>query len=392
MLYLNNENASFPIKLIYFFYYIPNTPKREEKASDRRHSFLSVPGIPVDEERWNAMRIVLCALALLSGVIGAGFASGREIAHFFAAHGSAAPIAAACACLALFALFFRLPAQLEQAGAPSLQSLCALRFGSRFGNLCSGLFFLLLSVTGGAMLAACAELAALTLPLRHAFGLGMIASILLGGFLAARSISGLALPGAALALLLPALLLRLLRLPAGEACFSPAEGPIRAAASGLTYGALNAAQLAGALPMLLSLKGRERRRAVLLFTLLFGALLALGTAVLHRHRQIIFAQPLPLVYLSRALGKPGFYLCALCLYAAALSTLCAMLTGLMHMLPGSALVPSLCCVLFARLGFGKLVARGYPVLGALCAALLLLLCLPLPSAEGTAQKASSSSR
>lgn len=36
------------------------------------------------------MDILCCALALLSGVIGAGFASGREIVRFFAAHGAMA--------------------------------------------------------------------------------------------------------------------------------------------------------------------------------------------------------------------------------------------------------------------------------------------------------------
>ena len=335
------------------------------------------------------MTTLYCALALLSGVIGAGFASGQEIAHFFAAHGRAAPLAACFACLALLVLFGRLPVLMERAGAHSLQALCAMRFGQRFGRLCAGLFFLLFGVTGGAMLSACAELAALTLPLRHAYGLGMITSLLLGAFLCMRGISGLALPGAALCVLLPLLLLRLLRLPVGEACFSPAQDALGAAASGLSYGALSAAQLAGALPLLLAMDRRQRQRGVLLFSLLFCLMLSLGVAVLRRHRQSVFMQPLPLVYLSRALGKPGHFLCALCLYAAALSTLCAMLTGLLHMLPSrGVLFPALICLLFARFGFGTLISRGYPVLGALCAALLLLLCLPL----SLAQKASSSAR
>ena len=41
-----------------------------------------------------------------------------------------------------------------------------------------------------------------------------------------------------------------------------------------------------------------------------------------------------------------------------------------------AIVCALLCAVLALIGFGRIVQSGYPVLGALCAALLLLLCLP----------------
>ena len=335
------------------------------------------------------MTTISCALALLSGVIGAGFASGREIAHFFAAHGLAAPLAALCACAALLALICLLPAQMERAGVSSLDALCRAQLGARFGRLCAGLFFLLFAVTGGAMLAACAELAALLLPIRHSYGVGLLASLLLGALLCRCRLHGLALPGALLTAGLPVLLIRLLALPAGEACFSPVRSAVRAAGSGLSYGALSAAQLAGTLPLLLPLRRRQRRHAAMLFALLFGALLLLGVAVLRRHRQAALFQRLPFVYLCRSLGRAGYLLCAFCLYAAALSTLCAMLAALRPLLrTGSVWPGALCCLVLARMGFGTLIARGYPALGALCAALLLLLCLPCRAP----QKVSSSSR
>ena len=50
------------------------------------------------------MDILCCALALLGGVIGAGFASGREIVRFFAAHGAMGFVAVAFSLAALAAL------------------------------------------------------------------------------------------------------------------------------------------------------------------------------------------------------------------------------------------------------------------------------------------------
>ena len=269
---------------------------------------------------------------------------------------------------------------MERLGARDAVSLCRARFGSRLGAVCAGLFFLLSAVTAGAMLAACAEISALTVPLRHAYGLGMAGSLLLGLFLARRRSRGLAVSGAALIALLPVLLVRLYFLPAGEACFYPAMAPdlpMRAAADGVSYAALNAALLLGAAPMLLPLEKSERKRSVLLFCLLFSALLALGCAVCAKHAPVALSHPMPFLALSRNLGG-GYMLIALCLYAAALSTLAAMIVGMRGMLPLPAAAADIfvcaLCVLFARMGFASLVQSAYPVLGAVCAVLLLLLC------------------
>ncbi len=329
------------------------------------------------------MSCISAALALLSGAIGAGFASGREIVGFFAIHGPTAYTAAVCALAALAFFFLRLCAQLEHAGCSTLAALCRIRLGRRLGGLCALLFVLLCAVTGGAMLCACAELGALVLPMRHAYGITMAFSLLAGLVCAHRGVNGLALPGALLTALLPVLLLRLLGIKGGEACFLPAMAPalpIRPAADGMAYGALNAAMLAGMLPSLLSLEASARKKAVVLFTLLFGALLLLGVLVCHSHMAEIYMQPMPFVFLSRALGKNGYLLLSACLYAAAFSTLCAMLLGMQRLLPfaksNSLALSAVLCLFFARIGFGLLVSRGYPVLGALCAGLLFVLCLP----------------
>ena len=329
------------------------------------------------------MAAVSMALALLGGVIGAGFASGREILRFFAGHGRMASAAIACALAMLLALFLRLPAQMDACGAGSLIALCRIRLGRRFGLFCGGLFMLLCAVTGAAMLAASAELGALLLPISHAYALSLAFSLLMAVLFALLGFSGVALPGALLACLFPLLLMRLWALPMGEACFLPAmtpDLPVRALSDGAAYGALSAAQMAGMLSQLAAQPRKDRQRAVILFILLFGSILSLGTAVCCRHMPAIVHQALPFVCLSRALGAPGYRLVALCMYAAALSTLCVMLRALMpasclkHALGAAAL-----CLLLSLIGFDTLIAHGYPLLGALCAGLLLVLCLPVCS-------------
>ena len=80
------------------------------------------------------MDILCCALALLGGVIGAGFASGREIVRFFAAHGAMGFIAVAFALAALLALFALLPIRLAAEGQTGLSGLCRGRGGGGGGG------------------------------------------------------------------------------------------------------------------------------------------------------------------------------------------------------------------------------------------------------------------
>lgn len=330
------------------------------------------------------MAAIGAALALFSGVAGAGFASGREIVRFFAVHGRMAYAGAALSVLLMGALFLRIASLMRRLHAPSLPQLCRLRLGERFGLICGALFCLLHAVTGGAMLAACAELGALTLPIRSAYGAALGASLLLAMLLSIRD-AGLALPGAALAALMPALLVRLLALPAGEACFLPAMRPAASAlCDGACYAALSAAQLGGLIPMLAEQSSRLRRRTLLLFAAMLSAALLLALAVCLRHISAVVHQPLPFVYLSRSLGRGAYLPTALCLYAAALTTLCAMLRALRRSL--GPVCCALCCLIPALLGFDTLVGTLYPLLSALCAGLLVVLCAP------TGQKDSPSSR
>ena len=87
------------------------------------------------------MDILCCALALLGSVVGAGFASGREIVRFFAAHGAMGFVAVAFSLAALAALFLCLAERLSAAGQTGLPGLCASRFGARVGGVCTCLLY-----------------------------------------------------------------------------------------------------------------------------------------------------------------------------------------------------------------------------------------------------------
>lgn len=332
------------------------------------------------------MDILCCALALLGSVVGAGFASGREIVRFFAAHGAMGFVAVAFSLAALAALFLCLAERLSAAGQPGLPGLCASRFGARVGGVCTALFFLLSAVTGGAMLAACAELSALVWPIRPAYAAGFFITLPLAVWLAAHEARGLAAVGRG-ALRADACSARPPAVPAGgRGLLFPGGAARPGAPRRAGRGALcraerrhdggRAADAAGAFRA----KTPRLRRAA--HPALRPAADAGDARLPKAPSERRDAAGLPFVWLSRRLGSGGYLLVALCLYAAALSTLCAMLCAMANLLPrglktGARLILSaLLCAALARVGFGRIVQSGYPILGALCAALLLLLALP----------------
>lgn len=325
------------------------------------------------------MDSLIVSFMLLSGVVGAGLASGREVVRFFACHGVFCVPAVLAAVFTLCALFLRLSGRMAEHHAASLTALCRQRLGERFGLFCAALFFLLTIVTAGAMLAALGELSALLFPLRCAEWLGIVVLLPLAFLCSHPGGAGL-LPGVALCVLFSALLCRLLRLPADSVFFLrpsfSADQPLRALADGAIYGALNAAMLAGLMPALSGLPRRVRTRSVLRFGLLLLALLLPAALVCRAHLAAIREQPLPFVYLMRETGG-GYVLLVLCMACAAFTTLCAMQRAACLLLPPrvpGVLVAAL-TLAFSMLGFTPLVGAAYPMLGAVCMGLLLLLCL-----------------
>lgn len=302
--------------------------------------------------------------AIVGAVIGAGFASGREVAAFFARYGAMSWLGVLTAAVVISLI------GLGVTRAPGVPDAWKGRWP---GRVWSGLFIALLSATGGAMLAGAGEIAALTLPLHGAYWMGLLVALCLAWWLSERRLAGLAAVSMALTASLIAVMLMGLWLPGMEGVWvEEAPGWSKLPESllrGVCYGGFNVVLASPVLDETAAvLPPRRRRRCVLLAGVLLGAVLAMGNAVLLRHPALL-SVPLPYVALMGLWGRWGTRLGALALYLAVLTTLVACLRGLHGLIrwQWSFLLP----MAVALLGFTGAVDGLYPLLGGVCFLLTL---------------------
>lgn len=282
---------------------------------------------------------------LLGAVVGAGLASGREIAAFFTQYGGWGSVGILLATLTMGWLT-----------GPEMPSAWQGKWPMKLWEY---LLTAMLMATGGAMLSGSGMVAAMLLPVRHAEGIGAAMTFLLACVLAYRTRGGLAWVSRVLLLLLTAVILTAFVLPRRAAVLIADARPAVALAKGLTYGGFNAAlqcPILSAAPQDVRTRGRSVRRAACLLCLL----LLLGHGALLRHPALV-GEPMPFIRLTASLGRAGHLLGACSMYLAILSTLTACLRGLRrHMgLPAGVIAVSL-------LGFSGVVEAVYPLLGGGC--------------------------
>lgn len=321
------------------------------------------------------------AVALAGAVIGAGFASGREIVSFFSAFGPYSwglILLSSTAMLALCCLCMR----------------CAHHSGCCWCDLyadhssairrVSGFAVLLLQVlTGGSMLSAAGHIAALVLPFTGAYLWGVLGTLLIAMLMGECSFR----PAAAISWLLGILyILAVLALLIFDGQDAPqvqqlqlpgrlGAGMVRAVA----YAAMNLAISIGLICRCCDCSLRISYRAAALFALGMTALLFLGNALFLKHPEAA-GKTFPMVALLSRFGKAGYVISLLMMYLAILTSLSAGLSALrtgfaMHF-PGrrSAVPAALFPLLASSAGFEDLVDRWYAPAGVLC---LLLVFLPL---------------
>ena len=286
--------------------------------------------------------VAVCAAA----IVGAGFASGREVMAFFSRFGCYSWVGIALA-------------------AATMGFMCYGMMGSgKGGKISRALFILLLCATGGSMLSAAGELFALTVPRHYAYEGGLLLTFAAGYVLAKKNMRALFFSGKLLIPLVMAAYLMCLKAPA-ERIESPFY--LQAVTGAFAYGAMNMMLCVPVLSELSRGMNDKTRRRIALFTgITLLMMMALSNAVLLNNKQLLL-EPLPLVHLLRPFGLFGFYLSAAVMYAAVFSTLLCVLRGLLKISPWLCVCP----LLMALLGFERLVGAVYPLLGYGCVVLFI---------------------
>ena len=289
---------------------------------------------------------------LVGAVVGAGLASGREVASFFSQYGA---WGYGGIIISISTMIF-----LADTHMP-------IQWRNRIPEVVWNLMFrLLLMVTGGAMLAGSGEIFAKALPIHGASGIGMIGTIALASMLAIKAPNGLAI----ISRILMGVMLLLLCL---GFFIQPMKGvaivehnQCGALIRGMTHGGFNAALL---VPVIAGMKVENTmpiRRSIRYAAGIVLTLLTLGNTLIMRH-SVLLQEQMPFVRLLSQLGKPGYCLGLGTMYMAILSTL----TAVMHGLRASAIwIIGICIVALA--GFENVVEWGYPALGCICFGLLVV--------------------
>ena len=297
-------------------------------------------------------------LCIGAAMVGAGFASGREIMRFFSQYG---------------AFSWALVAFAAVVTAWMLRRMLAM--GGVHSRLEKGLLLLFSLAVGGGMTAAAGELWALTVPLRYARTAGSVITLVLCLCLSGGSLRGMAWLGRVLLPFLLAVLVLCLRVPGVSPQKTFTLGEIALAAVNVVgYCGLNGMTAAGVIggPR----PKREQNGISAAVGFLTALLLGLGNAALLPHAGALWDAPLPTVSLLRAYGKAGYYLSAAVLYLAASTTLIAVLRGLLtlaapYILRYRKSLVGLCVLAVSLLGFQDIVGTAYPALGWLYLILLL---------------------
>lgn len=323
-------------------------------------------------ERQTRDAVLECAGA----IVGAGFASGREIMRFFSLYGKLAWLGVGLAVFVMGAFTLAILRKARHSDGCTIHRMSCRNMGWA-GNMGTGSFVLLLGATGGSMLAASGELFQLALPLHGAYWIGLCVTLVCGLYLSVRGLEPLAYIGKLLIPALAVIFLLCLQLPRREAVLAQEYLPLgrrilEVCLNGLSYGALNITLAAGVLCELgVSLNDRQACRTSVYLSFLMLALLGMGNAVLLRQTSLYNAA-LPMVMLLSAYGKLGFWLGIIGLYLAVFTTFLAAARGLGNMLRErwnkrrAILLTAGLILPFAFIGFGGLVGMVYPALGFLC--------------------------
>ena len=323
------------------------------------------------------------AFAICAAIIGAGFASGREIVSFFSCFGKASCLGIAAASAGVAFLVYVLLLLARQTRASSFPGLYGALMGQPCQDAISVLYSLLCLVTASAMLSAGAELGALTFPVHHSYGLGFLLTLAVAVAAVCRGFTMLALMGALLVPLTAGYFSSMALTGRYISSFS-FSALLPALPMGLIYAAFNGALAGGAICLAGQKNAHPHRTALLTGGILF-VLLSCANGAMLRAGDAVLQMSMPAVVLAAQWGAVGYYLSIAVLWLSVLSTLCAMLQALADGLtvlnlprPAAILAGAAGASLISVCGFQTLVDAVYPLLGWICGFALIALMLFLP--------------
>jgi len=320
-------------------------------------------------------------LAITAAVIGAGFASGREIIQFFSRFGAASWWGIITASLTIGGIAYLLMTLFARYKTDSFPALCAVALGRIGGRVASVLYLLLLVCTAGAMASGIGEIAALTIRVQGVYWIGLLLGTSLCGWMAWRGISALTTGGSFLIPVCLILFIVLARLPANS--YTLAQKPLSswwAIPLGLCYAAMNGSLCCGLFGEIGRASTWRMRAAIAVYlTLIMAMLLGSANQLLLPHARRLQLAPLPMVVLAHQAGFGAVLLCIVALLLAMGTTLSAALRATAQRLPvfgtwGYILSAALAAILGA-IGFNRIIGLGYPLLGWGCAVVLAALCV-----------------
>lgn len=292
----------------------------------------------------------MLAWELIGAAIGAGFASGREIAAFFAQYGRWGYAGIASAGIMLLLSGEPMPAAWRHHWQEKIWR---------------AVLSVLLITTGGAMLAGAGEICERVVPIRWSYQIGMASTMIIGWLLAEKTKSGLALVSKGLTLALGIQLIKAFCVQPMEGASITAYGWQGAIASGMCYGGFNAA-LQWPIVAAAASSVKDKKRAVKISVMFILMLLTAGMILIRRHPAAM-GEAMPFLVIMKRGGAEGYYTFVLNLYIAVLSSLTACIKACkgkhIHLI-GMFIIS---CV-----RFDGVVNSLYPMLGGACCMMMLL--------------------
>lgn len=327
--------------------------------------------------------ILQVAATFIGTVVGAGFASGREIIQFFTQYHSFGTIGAILSGVFMTWIGTKMMVYAKRLDAYSFNELLAALFGERIGTVIQALlFFIVLGMTG-VMLAGAGAVFGEQLGWSRQFGI--VLALLIGILFLVRGVRGLLFVNMLVVPLLVSFVLITFWTNKAGAQFFPESGHIHWLFSAFNYSAFN---LSTALVVLVPMAKEFKDEQVIRLGGILGgcglAMILLMSHLMMLGKSDISLFELPMAEMVRPLGTVmhAAFICVI--FGEILTTFVGNIFGLTRQLHN--VFPTLFTIRFAMLsliictffigqfGYASLISTLYPLYGALCAVVFIYMC------------------